>query len=70
MCFVKRYPGLELPLYKYNIPEMVVVEIVTPRKYIVNRGGAEVDNDFRGVTISTTTLSGMLYLLYYTDPLY
>ena len=45
------------------------MEIVTPRKYIVNRGGAEADNDFRGVTISTTTLSGMLYLLYYTDPI-
>ena len=38
-----------------------------PEKFIVNQGEAEVDNEFLGVTICSTTLSAMCYLLYYTE---
>ena len=38
-----------------------------PEKTNVDRGEAEVDIDFRGVTISHVILSCSQYLLYYTE---
>ena len=38
-----------------------------PEKTNVDRGEAEVDIGFRGVTISHVTLSCSQYLLYYTE---
>ena len=34
---------------------------------IIDRGESEVDNHFRRLNILTITLSGMYYLVYYTD---
>ena len=54
-------------LYKYNILERVLVEIIIPRNVIINRGAAEVDNHISRDDFSTSTLSRMLYLFYYTE---
>ena len=43
------------------------IENFHPKKTIVNRGAAEVDNGFRGVKIFNVTLNYMHYLLYYTE---
>ena len=54
---------------KYWLHERVTLEIATPKKNTVNRGDAEVDDGFRGVTISNVTCSTLLcrqYQLYYT----
>ena len=40
---------------------------LSPRGKIVNRGGADVDNAFRGVSIYNVTPWRMLYLFYYTE---
>ena len=54
-------------LYKYNILERVLVENIIPRNVIFNRGAAEVDNHISRDDFSTSTLSRMLYLFYYTE---
>ena len=52
---------------KYNILERVLVENIIPRNVIINRGAAEVDNRISRDDFSTSTLSRMLYLFYYTE---
>ena len=56
----------ETIIYKYNILERVIVENITPRNVIINRGAAEVDtcNHISRDDFSTITLSRMLYLFY------
>ena len=54
-------------VYKYNILERVLVENIIPRNVIINRGAAEVDNHISRDDFSTSTLSRMLYLIYYTE---
>ena len=54
-------------VYKYNILERVLVENIIPRNVIINRGAAEVDNHISRDDFSTSTLSRMLYLFYYTE---
>ena len=54
-------------LYKYNILERVLVENIIPRNVIINRGAAKVDNCIWRDDFSTSTLSRMLYLFYYTQ---
>ena len=54
-------------IYKYNILERVLVENIIPRNVIINRGTAEVDNHISRDDFSTSTLSRMLYLFYYTE---
>ena len=54
-------------LYKYNILERVLVENIIPRNVTINRGAAEVDNHISRDDFSTSTLSRMLYLFYYTE---
>ena len=56
-----------LLVYKYNILERVLVENIIPRNVIINRGAAEVDNYISRDDFSTSTLSRMLYLFYYTE---
>ena len=56
-------------LYKYNILERVLVENIIPRNVTINRGVAEVDNHISRDDFSTSTLSRMLYLFYYTEHL-
>ena len=56
-------------LYKYNILERVLVENIIPRNMTINRGAAEVDNYISRDDFSTSTLSRMLYLFYYTEHL-
>ena len=56
-------------LYKYNILERVLVENIIPSNMIINRGAAEVDNHISRDGFSTSTLSRMLYLFYYTEHL-
>ena len=56
-----------LLVYKYNILERVLVENIIPRNVIINRGAAEVDNHISRDDFSTSTLSRMLYLFYYTE---
>ena len=56
-------------LYKYNILERVLVENIIPRNVTINRGEAEVDNHISRDDFSTSTLSRMLYLSYYTEHL-
>ena len=58
------YPGI---VYKYNIFERVLVENIIPRNVIINRGAAEVDNHISRDDFSTSTLSRMLFLFYYTE---
>jgi len=53
--------------YINNTAEKVVEQIVTARNSIVNLGFASVDNEFLGVSICSTTLSAMCYLVYYTE---
>ena len=59
----------ETLLYKYNILERVLVENIIPRNVTINRGVAEVDNHISRDDFSTSTLSRMLYLFYYTEHL-
>ena len=54
-------------VYKYNILERMLVENIIPRNVIINRGAAEVDNHISRDDFSTSTLSRMLYLFYYTE---
>ena len=56
-------------IYKYNILERVLVENIIPRNVTINRGAAEVDNHISRDDFSTSTLSRMLYLFYYTEHL-
>ena len=56
-------------VYKYNILERVLVENIIPRNVTINRGTAEVDNHISRDDFSTSTLSRMLYLFYYTEHL-
>ena len=58
---------LQVILYKYNILERVLVENIIPRNVIINRGAAEVDNHISRDDFSTSTVSRMLYLFYYTE---
>ena len=59
--------GLDRLVYKYNILERVLVENIIPRNVIINRGAAEVDNHISRDDFSTSNLSRMLYLFYYTE---
>ena len=54
-------------LYKYNILERMLVENIIPRNVFINQGAAEVDNHISRDDFSTSTLSRMLYLFYYTE---
>ena len=68
--FLRLYSRIRLGkmmLYKYNILERVLVENIIPRNVIINRGAAEVDNHISRDDFSTSTLSRMLYLFYYTE---
>ena len=58
---------IQILLYKYNILERVLVENIIPRNVIINRGAAEVDNNISRDDFSTSTLSRLLYLFYYTE---
>ena len=55
--------------YRLNILERVLVENIIPRNVTINRGAAEVDNHISRDEFSTSTLSRMLYLFYYTEHL-
>ena len=46
--------------------ERVLVKKI-PRNVIINRGAAQVDNHISKDDYSTSTLSRMLYLFYYTE---
>ena len=54
-------------LYKYNVLERVLVENIIPRNVIINPGASEVYNHISRDDFSTSTLSRMLYLFYYTE---
>ena len=54
-------------LFTCNILERVLFKNIIPRNVIINRGAAKVDNHILRDDFSTSTLSRMLYLFYYTE---
>ena len=54
-------------VHKYNNLERVLVENIIPRNVIINLGAAEVDHHISRDDFSTSTLSKMLFLFYYTE---
>jgi hypothetical protein len=50
-----------------NRGERVVEQIVTPRNSLSTKAKPRLTMKFLGVTICSTTLSAMYYLLYYTE---
>ena len=72
LCYIGKVFGiltflLVVVVYKYNILERVLVKNIIPRNVIINRGAAEVNNHISRDDFSTSTLSRMLCLFYYTE---